>query len=298
MSVIIGLLVALLAWLLFGGPAMLGQMKKGKAADALSNAYSLEGTQRLTQMNPGSLEYKLAASGVNWSPSTFQIARVILGIGGGMVVWTLLPGVPAIAVGGLLFYVPMAWLDDKVKGRGREVDKYLPVAIGRISAGLLAGGSMADVLEEVADSLELEGKNPLSGELHLSAAELRSKERSQAFDNLAKRSPSLSLSNLAHLLEGYLEAGGGKHAEVLVESANRVQQILVARNRTKAKAGDAMLSAKVIPGVLGIMIVYLSQDPMVRESLLALPVQIVLALTIGAMVMGYFIMRSMVLEAA
>ncbi len=298
MTVIIGLLVAVLAWLLFDGPKMLSQMKKGQASAALSDAYSLEGAQRLSEMDPKTLAYKLVASGANWKPATFQIARVLLGIGGGMVAWTLLPGVPALAIGGLLFYIPMAWLDDKVKGRGREIDKYLPVAVGRISAGLLAGGSMADVLDEVSNSLELEGKNPLSAELHLAAAELRSKERGQAFENLATRSPSLSLANIAHLLEGYVEAGGGKHAQVLVESSNRVQQILVARNRTKAKAGDSMLSARVIPAVLGLMLIYLSQDPMVRESLMALPVQIVLALTIGAMVMGYFIMRSMVMEAA
>lgn len=298
MSVIIGVLVAILAWLLLGGPRIFIYMKEGRAAEAIAEAYSLAGAQRLSEMNPNTLKYKLAASGVNWSPSTFQVARTLLGIGGGVVAWTLLPGVPALAIGGLLFSVPLAWLEDKVKGRGRAVDKYLPVAIGRISAGLLAGGAMADVLDEVAGSLEMEGKNPLSGELSLTAAELRSKERSQAFENLAKRSPSLSLSNLAHLLEGYLEAGGGKHAQILVESATRVQQILVARNRTQAKAGDAMLSAKVIPAVLGVMIVYLSQDPMVRESLMALPVQMVLAVAIGAMVFGYFIMRSMVLEAA
>ena len=59
-----------------------------------------------------------------------------------------------------------------------------------------------------------------------------------------------------------------------------------------------MLSAKVIPGVLAVVLIYLAQDPMVKQSLMVIPVQIVLGLTIGAMVMGYFIMRSMVMEAA
>ena len=293
---LIGILAAALIWLLFG-PKM-GGMKKGKATEALSDAYSLEQTRKLSEMNPDSLEYKLAASGVNWRPATFKWGRILLGLGGALVVWTVLPGVPALAIGGLLFYAPMAWLTDKVKGRGREIDKELPIAIGRISAGLLAGGSMADVLDEVAVSMGLQGKSPLSGELHLTAAELRSKERSEAFQNLALRSPSLSLSNLAYLLEGYLESGGSKNNQVLIESATRVQQILVARNRTKAKAGDAMLSAKVIPGVLAVVLIYLAQDPMVKQSLMVIPVQIVLGLTIGAMVMGYFIMRSMVMEAA
>jgi pilus assembly protein TadC len=249
-------------------------------------------------MDPDSLEYKLAASGVKWRPATFKIARIMAGIGGALVVWTVLPGAPALAIGGLLYYIPMAWLNDKVKSRGREIDKELPIAIGRISAGLLAGGSMADVLDEVAGSMETQGATPLSGELHLTAAELRSKERTEAFRSLAQRSPSLSLANVAYLLESYLESGGSKNNQVLVESANRVQQILVARNRTKAKAGDAMLSAKVIPGVLAVVLVYLAQDPMVKQSLMVIPVQVVLALTIGAMVMGYAIMRSMVMEAA
>ncbi len=293
---IIGILVAVLVWLVLAPPT--GGMKKGKASEALSEAYSLDQTRKLSEMNPDSLEYKLTAAGVSWKPATFQWACILGGLGSILVVWTMLPGIPALAIGLLVYFVPTAWLNDKVKGRGREIDKFLPIGIGRISAGLLAGGSVADVLDEVASSMEMEGKNPLSAELHLTAAELRSKERSAAFQNLATRSPSLSLSNLAYLLEGYVEAGGGKYGQVLVESASRIQQILVARNRTKAKAGDAMLSAKILPGVLGVVLLYLAQDPMVKESLQALPVQLVLGVAIGAMAIGYFMMRSMVMEAA
>ncbi len=293
---IIGILVAVLVWLLFA-PRTRG-LKKGSAVAALADAYSLDQTRKLSEMNPDSLEYKLTAAGVSWKPATFKWARILGGIGAAMVIWTLLPGIPALAIGGLVYYVPMAWLNDKVKGRGREIDNFLPIGIGRISAGLLAGGSVADVLDEVASSMEIEGKNPLAGELHLTAAELRSKERTQAFQNLATRSPSLSLSNMAYLLEGYVEAGGGKYGQVLLEASTRVQQILVARNRTKAKAGDSMLSAKVIPAVLALVLIYLGQDPMVKQTLTALPVQIVLGLVVGSMVLGYFMMRSMVMEAA
>lgn len=293
---IIGILVAVLTWLLLAPPT--GGMKQSKISAAMADVYSLDQTRKLSEMNPDSLDYKLTAAGLSWKPATFKWACILGALGAVLVVWTMLPGIPALAIGALAYYIPTAWLNDKVKGRGREVDKYLPIGIGRISAGLLAGGSLADVLDEVASSMELEGKNPLSAELHLTAAELRSKERTQAFQNLAHRSPSLSLSNLAYLLEGYVEAGGGKYGQVLVESATRIQQILVARNRTKAKAGDAMLSAKVLPGVLAVVLIYLAQDPMVKESLQAIPVQMVLGVAIGAMAIGYFMMRSMVMEAA
>ena len=197
-----------------------------------------------------------------------------------------------------LFYVPNAWLDDKVKSRGRKIDQVLPIAIGRISAGLLAGGSVPDVLQQVGESLALQGSNPLTPELMLTASEMRVKDRTEALRGLAGRSPSVSLANLAQLLEGFTEAGGRAYTQVLMEISSRVQQILIARNRAQAKAGDSLVSAKVLPGVLVAILAYLSSDPMVRESLGALPVQIVIGATMAAMVGGYFIIRSMIMEAA
>jgi len=293
---LIGALATLAVWLLVG--PLPGGLKTGRATAALAQAWSLEQTRRLGDLAPDSLEYGLAAAGIGWRVVTFQWLRLLAGIGGALVVWSLLPGVPALVIGALLYLVPARILRERVAARGREVDRQLPVAIGRISAGLLAGGALADVLDEVAASLDIEGPNPLSAELHLTAAELRSKERSAAFQNLARRAPSLSLANLAQLLESHLESGGSRNNQVLVESAARVQHLLSARSRTQARAADALLSARIIPGVLGVMLLYLAQDPLVRTSLSALPVQLVLGLSVGAMALGYFLMRSMVRDAA
>jgi pilus assembly protein TadC len=209
----------------------------------------------------------------------------------------MLPGLPAVILALIAGYLPYAWLDDRVKSRGREIDRLLPVAVGRITAGLLAGGSVPEVLQKTGESLEMEAPNPLTPELMLTAAELRSKERQQALRSLAARSPSTSLSNLAYLLDGYSEAGGGKYAEVLMQISQRVQQILVSRNRAVAKAGDALLSARIIPVVLLIVFIFLTRDPLIRGSLLAFPVQAVIAMGIGLMVIGYLLIRSIVAEA-
>jgi len=171
------------------------------------------------------------------------------------------------------------------------------VAVGRIAAGLLAGGSIPEVLQKTGETLNIEGPNPLSPEFLLTAAELRSKERQQTFRNLAARSPSVSLSNLAYLLEGYSESGGGKYTEALLQTSQRIQQILVARNRSVAKAADALLSARIIPLVLVVVFFFLTRDPLIRDSLLAFPVQMVIGAGIGMMATGYFIMRSIISEA-
>ena len=269
------------------------QIKTGR----LAALYTVDSARSLSSLDPKSLEYKLLASGLNIKPITFRLLRIAAGICGMVIAWLFLPGLPAIVIGGILFYVPGAWLDDRVKSRGRNIDQLLPIAIGRTAAGLLAGGSVPDVLQQVGESLELEKTNPLTPEFVLTASEMRIKDRVEALRSLASRSPSVSLSNLAQLLEGYTESGGRAYTGILMDISSRVQQILIARNRAQAKAGDSLVSAKVLPVVLIFILIYLSQDPMVRSSLIALPVQIVIGVTMAAMVGGYFIIRSMIMEA-
>ena len=269
------------------------QIKTGR----LAALYTVDSARSLSSLDPKSLEYKLLASGLNIKPITFRLLRIAAGVCGIVMAWLFLPGSPAIVIGGILFYIPGAWLDDRVKSRGRNIDQLLPIAIGRTAAGLLAGGSVPDVLQQVGESLELEKTNPLTPEFVLTASEMRIKDRVEALRSLASRSPSVSLSNLAQLLEGFTESGGRAYTGILMDISSRVQQILIARNRAQAKAGDSLVSAKVLPVVLIFILIYLSQDPMVRSSLIALPVQIVIGVTMAAMVGGYFIIRSMIMEA-
>lgn len=296
MTYIIGILVGILFFVLFAPP--LSSFKKSKFTTAMDAMYSTEHIKELSEMNPNSLEYKLAASGLHWKPVTFRSVTILAAIGATLLMWSFLPGIPSIAVGLLVYYVPNAWLKDKIKNRGREIDSFLPLAMSRISASLSSGRSVPDSLDNVAGTLELEGNNPLSPELRLTAAELRTKDRGEALMNLARRSPSMSLSNLAYMLEGFLEEGGSKYSEIFSKSIERVESVLNARNRTRAKAGDAMLSAKIIPGVLAVVLAFLAQSPTTQASLRTIPVQIVLGLTIVLMVSGYLLMRSMVQEAA
>lgn len=267
--------------------------RSGKLADL----YTVDSARTLSSLDQKSLDYKLLASGLSMKPITYRLLSVAAGIAGTAITWLFLPGLPALVVGGIVFYVPGVWLDDRVKSRGRKIDQLLPIGIGRIAAGLLAGGSVPDVLQQVGESLELEKINPLTPEFVLTASEMRIKDRVEALRSLASRSPSVSLANLAQLLEGFTEAGGRAYTGVLMDISMRVQQILIARNRAQAKAGDSLVSAKVLPSVLIMVLVYLGQDPMIRSSLTAIPVQIVIGVTMAAMVAGYFIIRSMIMEA-
>lgn len=269
-----------------------------KASQHLSEMHSLEVSKKLQDMDQHDLAYYLIAAGVNISPFTFRCLCLGAGACVLIIVWMFLPGIPSLILAAITTYLPYHLLQDKVKHRALSIERVMPVAVGRIASGLLAGGGLPQVLEETARSLDVEGTNPLSAELLLTASELNVKARSEALSGLARRSPSPSLSNLAFLLQSYLESGGGKYSEVLLASADRIQKILVARNRAVAKAGDALLSARVIPGVLALVILSLSSDPMIGASLRSFPVQILLGLTIVSMLSGYLIMRSMITEVA
>jgi Flp pilus assembly protein TadB len=270
--------------------------KQGKTG-RLAILYSVDQTKSLASMDPKKLEYKLLASGYNIKPITFRSLCLSISIAGIILVWLFLPGLPALMLAFLMYFIPGIWLDDRIKNRGKDIDRTLPIAIGRIAAGLLAGGSIPDVLQQVGESLEIEKKNPLTPELLFTASEMRIKDRVEALRALAVRSPSVSLANLAQLLEGYSEAGGRAYSNVLMDISNRVQQILMARNRAQAKAGDSLVSAKVLPAVLFLILLYLGQDPMIRSSLSAFPVQIVISISIAAMQGGYLLIRSMIMEA-
>lgn len=270
---------------------------RSRKVGILNEAYSLDSTRAMHELDPNSLEHKLLASGLNWKPVTFRAFAIGGAFTAFMIGSLVLGSLVGPVLAGVVYYACNAWLNDKVRSRGRHIDQHLPIAVGRIAAGLLAGGSPPEVLNAVAASLELEGKSPLTPELYLTAAEMRTKDRRAALVALAERSPSISLSNLATLLIGYIEAGGEKYAGTLMDISSRVQQILSARNRAQAKAGDVMVSTVILPVMLVLVVGYLANDPMIYQSLRSGIVQMVMAGTVLAMVAGYFILRSMAQEA-
>jgi Flp pilus assembly protein TadB len=119
----------------------------------------------------------------------------------------------------------------------------------------------------------------------------------EALRDLARRSPSVSLSNVAMLLESYQRAGGGQYAGVIGETAAALQRILAVRSHAQAKATQPLQSARWIPlMLLGVLLAMLN-DPLTRASFGEPPVQVALALAMGVMVAGYLVMRRQVLGA-
>ena len=294
MILIAGLLIGVLVYFLIGPP--INGKKKSKMAEIADQAYEVEDSKE--HRDPTTLEYQLQAAGVSMKPATFRLLNIVGAIGVLIVMWMLLPGVPAMAIALVVYIAPGTWMKNKIKNRGWEIDKLLPMALGRIANSIQTGMSNPDALENAARILDHEGRNPLSPELTLTASEMRTKDdRGEALMALARRSPSISLANTAYLLRGAMESGGSKYNQVLVDSADRIRKVISGRNSAKAKAQESMVTAIVVPGLLIFTLIALSQSSMVKQSMHSIIVQFVLAIALGAMFLGYFMIQNIVSDA-
>ncbi|HEY3343672.1 MAG TPA: hypothetical protein VGJ97_02025 [Anaerolineaceae bacterium] len=296
MYLIVGMVVSivlLIAWEMAGQWIYL----TSKSARRLHAAEAVEAIAELGESPEGSLKYQLLEAQVNLSPTQFYILALGLGTCGTLASWVLfIPGLPSIAVGAVLAGIPLGYLRDRARSRGRKIDEVLAIALSRMAPGLQVSRGLGDVLEEVANSLQTESPNPLSIELLKTAQDMRTRSTEQALKDLAKRSPSVSLANVAMLLESYNRAGGGQYAQVFGETATAIQRILAVRTHAQAKAAQPLQSARLIPLMLGGVLLVMARDPATRASFNEPLVQGAMALAIGVMVGGYLWMRSEVLK--
>jgi len=268
-----------------------------RSARRLQDAESIEYLEGLSAIPKGTLKYRLVEAQMNITPPQFVLLALTLGFTGMLLSWVaFIPGLPSLAVGGVLIYLPFAYLQEKGRSRGRLIDEKLAIALSRIAPGLQVNRGLDEVLEEVARSLQAEGPNPLSPELLLTAKDMRTRNVEGALRDLAKRSPSLSLANVATLLESYQRAGGGQYAQVFSETATSIQRILAVRTHAQAKAAQPLQSARLIPLMLGLVLLVMMGDPATRASFSEPAMQIVMALAMGVMVAGYLFMRNEVLK--
>ena len=290
---IVMVIVVLIAWELSGRWAYL----TSRSARRLHAAETVEFVDGLADLPRGSLKYKLMEAQVNLSSIQFYLLTLGIGVTGTLLSWAFfIPGLPALAVGGVLAYLPFGYIQEKAGSQGRMIDEKLAIALSRIAPGLQVNRGLDEVLEEVAKSLNSEGPNPLTPELLKTAKDIRTRSTEQALKDLADRSPSLSLSNVAMLLESYHRAGGGQYARVFSETATSIQRIIAVRTHAQAKAAQPLQSARLIPAMLGGVLLVMMSDPVTRASFREPMVQIVMALAIGVMVVGYLFLRNEVMK--
>ena len=246
--------------------------------------------ETFTRLPAGSLKRRLLEAGWHLTETQFHLGSLGLGLGGSLLSWRFfLPGLPALMIGGMLIALPSMLLKERALSRGLRMDEALPLVLSRLSAGLQAGRGLDEVLETVGRSLP--EASPLTGELVKAAQDIRSGDAQEAMKKLAERSASPSLANVAMLLESFVRAGGGQYAAVVSEAAVQIQRVIAVRNHARAKAAQALQSARLIPLIMLGVLVMMASDPATAESFRTGTVQIVIAIAMGVMLLGFLQMR-------
>lgn len=304
MELLIASLTGLLGFVLGYQLLYRRQLSLNRAEKRVADAYAVQAV--LTQADPKSPEYRLAAAGLR--PSNPRLTWLLLNFSPApaLALIAALVGFPPLVVLGaalLGLIAPGQWLNSRAKERGRRIDQDLPHVYVELLAILRASPDIAPALAEIADGLEQEkGPSALSAELRLAAQEAASASvgRVQALQNLQARAASVSLANLGLLLERFAQTGagqGGSFFEAFAAGAANVQSILEARQRAQAKAAESLQSARLVPMLLAATLLFFMSDPAFRASFSLPIVQLILAGSAVVMYLGYLLMGDMVREA-
>ena len=304
MELLIASLIGLAAFGLAYNLLYRRQVLRREAEKRMAAAYAFQPTG--PAVDPRSPEYRLAAAGL--PTRNPQLAWQLLHYGPAAATLIITAGVgmtPLVALGATLVCLaaPRQWLEDRINGRGRRLEADLPQVYVELLAILRANPDVAAALSEVADGLEREkGPNPMSAELRQTALEAAVAHvgREQAVQNLQRRAASVSLANLGLLLERFIQTGagsGGAFFEAFVAGAGNVQSILEARQKAQAKAAEQMQSARIVPALLAVTLMFFMGDITFRASFQLPIVQMALAGAAVVMYLGYVVMSDMAREA-
>ncbi len=304
MEILIASLIALLAFVLAHRLLHQRQVARSEAEKRVAAAYTLPGEEPAA--NPKGTAQQLAAAGVRTEHPGLTWLLLTGGPLAATVTITLAMGFPlpvVIGAAGIALVAPRQWLAGRAKDRGRQIDQDLPQAYVELLSILRASPDVAAALEEVATGLEqAKGPSALSTELRLTAQEaaLASIGRSQALQNLQARSVSVSLANLGLLLERFNQTGAGQgdsFFEAFATGAGNVQSILEARQRAQTKAAESLQSARLVPVLLALTLLFFMSDPGFQGAFTLPVVQLILAGAVVVMYAGYLIMADMTREA-
>jgi Flp pilus assembly protein TadB len=199
----------------------------------------------------------------------------------------------SLGIAGFAAAVPTLYLNGKVKARTKKMEKELPMVLQRIATNIRIYPDVAETLTAVSETLDED--SPLGDELQRTARELRAHGR-QALEDMERRAQTISpsLATVAFQLQRYAERGSGSFSEAFTSAAENLHKILEGRSKAEAKSSQAMGAIKIIPAMLGIVMLYFMNEPTMKHTFQTATMQIFLVVLAGWMGLGYWFMKGMI----
>lgn len=227
------------------------------------------------------------------------LTLIRLGAGGIPALLLLLLGfpiVPAVAGGGLVYMLTNAFLHGQWHKLRVKLEQELPTFVSRLAGALLVTNAPLKAIAEVADTLSEE--SPLHAWLQRLLAGTRLEGRrflEGARAEAALISPSLAL--VVFQLGRLLETGGAGFTRAFTTTAEELSAILEARAVAGAKAESARGAVFMMLGIMGVIMLLMLSSPNIRQGFQNPVVQVVAALALTVMALGYAFLNGMIDEA-
>ncbi len=256
------------------------------------------GTPRKKVRKASKLEKKLRASGLQLGRHPVRTFREIQAISGlAVAVVTIFAGMPPLLV--LVFAILGAYLPDyivtqKVEARKRSIDNEIPEVYSRIASLMSTQPNVANIFLLTSEQLRVTNPDSLlAAELERTAKEIRSRGAVEALEALEKRAETPMLADLAFTMKLHA-VSGGMFSRAIVAASDRARMVIKEYNKARAKTGQVKGLIIMLPALLTVIFLVSMKDQGFRDSYYSLQGQILLALSVIFMGIGYFFVQKMI----
>ncbi len=289
-----GLIVFAALWHLFVERSLFRSKHKKRMEKLMMTAPAKEGAVKKV-----GLEDKLRAAGFEVKPgavaefTTMRAGLALLSALGMLVLG--LPLLLAALAGAAGWYLPVWYVNNRIRGRAKKMEEEMPVALAEFSATLSSQPDIGEALARTAEVLRAaDPDSVLAKELAATAADYANRKAAALVD-LSRRAPTPSLARFAFALRIYHEAGG-EFSKAMEKAAQRAQKLMEGRKKGVAKAATSRVFIILIIILFAGVTLYLFQDPQFRHFYNTLLGQVVLAGTVAFMFLGWQVVNSMIDE--
>lgn len=170
----------------------------------------------------------------------FSLSILALIIGANLSVFNV-PFVFSLLIAMILFLVPTAFVNQKIKKRQRDISRTLPDMVGLLATAIKAGVELSPSLEAISVSLPGE----LGRELRKAWEEMAAgKQLAQALNDMASRTGIPIVKNFVETIVTAYEKGGMNLSQVLEDFSNTVT---AARRRRNKELGKKIPTKMMLP---------------------------------------------------
>ncbi len=206
------------------------------------------------------------------------------------------PLVPALGGGALVGVLFHHWLAGRWHRFRLALEQELPTFVSRLAATLLVTGAPLPALEEVLATLPQDSPLrawllPVLARLHTQGPQALEQAREEAL----LLSPSLAL--LLFQLGRFFQTGGAGFVQAFATTADQLAAILEARALASAKAHAARSAVHMMLAILGAILLLMLAAPAQRPGFAHPLAQLVSALALLTMALGYLLLDRLIREA-